>query len=72
MGTPPRGSTAYERVFLAIAAVVTAIWAVAQLVQIISPTHVAPQYVNYVMVSVAGSFFGGAVLTGRRRNGKEE
>lgn len=57
--------TPYERVFLGIAIIVTLIWAVATVVQIAYPNRVVPEYANLVMMTVAGSFFGGAVLTSR-------
>lgn len=66
----PKGEqSAYERVFLGIAITVTVVWAIATLVQVVSPTHQVPTYANLVMMTVAGSFFGGAVIAGRKRNG---
>lgn len=74
MGTSANGTVgvgrAYERVFLAIAIVVTVVWAMATLVQVAYPAHPVPQYANLVMMIVAGSFFGGAVVVGRRNNGE--
>lgn len=65
-----RGS-AYERTFLGIAITVTAVWAVATLFQVVSPSHVVPNTVNYVMGIVATGFFGGALIAGRKNgNGK--
>jgi hypothetical protein len=59
-------SAAHERVFLGIAITVTVVWAVATLVQVIDPKHQVPTYANLVMMTVAGSFFGGAVWAGRK------
>jgi hypothetical protein len=40
------------------------------MVQIVSPARPAPPALNYVMMSVAGCFFGGSVLSAyRRKNG---
>lgn len=57
---------AYEKVFLGIAITVTAVWTVANLVQVILPNRPVPSYVNIVMMAVATSFFGGAVISSRR------
>jgi len=54
-------------VFLGIAVTVTLVWAVATVVQIVSPDHVVPEYANLVMMTVAGSFFGGAVISARAK-----
>lgn len=62
------GLTPYERVFLGIAISVTALWVIATVVQLIAPSRTVPEYVNVVMMTVAGSFFGGAVLTSRAKN----
>lgn len=56
-------SGAYERVLLGIAIAVAAVWVVAQIVQIVSPEHLAPDSVNTVMITVAGAFFGGSVIS---------
>lgn len=67
--TGPRGRrepTAYERTFLGIAILVACVWAIANLVQIALPDHAVPQSVNVVMMAVAGAFFGGAVVSGRK------
>jgi MFS-type transporter involved in bile tolerance (Atg22 family) len=58
--------SAYERVFLGIAITVTIVWSVATLVQIAFPTRVVPEYANFIMMTVAGGFFGGAVLSSKR------
>lgn len=63
----------YERTFLAIAATVTILWAIATLVQIVTPTRPVPPALKYVMMSVAGCFFGGSVLSAyRRKNGSDD
>ena len=62
----------YERVFLGIALTVTLVWAISNLIAVAVPDHPVPQYVNYVMVIVAGAFYGGAVLENRRRQAGDE
>lgn len=65
-------SQAYERVFLAIAVAVSAVWLTAQVVQILYPSHESPSSLNTVMVSVAATFFSGSVISTavrKRRNG---
>lgn len=73
-GDRASGLTPYERVFLGIAVTVTIVWAIATAVQIITPSRPVPEYANLVMMTVAGSFFGGAVITSRgrkRKNGQD-
>lgn len=70
-----REVTAYEKVFLGIAITVTIVWAIATVVQVVDPSRDVPEYANLVMMTVAGSFFGGAVVTARKKkpaNGGED
>ena len=64
-----RDTNAREALLLGIACVVTVVWAVATITQVIAPTHIVPEYANLAMMLVAGSFFSGSVLARRRRNG---
>jgi hypothetical protein len=66
------GVSAYERTLLGIALTVTAVWAIATLVQVAYPRHVVPLSVNAIMGTVATSFFSGAFLAGRRRRSEEK
>lgn len=63
---------AYELVFLGLAILIAIIWAVATIVQIIDPSRAVPLYANLMMAAVSGSFFGGAVISSRRRNGNDK
>lgn len=63
------GKGTYEKVFLGIAVTITTIWATATIVQLIVPTRTVPETTNYVMIAVAGAFFGGSLLT--KRNGEK-
>ena len=65
-----RNSKAYERVYLGIAVVVTGVWTVATLAQVVDPRRVVPTYVNLVMLSVAGAFFGASIVATRRSERK--
>lgn len=60
-------SDATEKVLLGIACVVTVVWAIATMVQVVAPSHPVPGYANLVMMSVATFFFGGAIFQGRKR-----
>ena len=64
----PKGG-AYDKVFLGIAITITAIWAIGTIIQIAYPRHAVPQTANYVMIAVAGAFFGGSLVT-RGGNGR--
>lgn len=66
-------STAHERVYLGIAVTVTAVWAIATLVQVVFPERVVPSYANVIMGIVAAAFFGASVVKSRRNgNGAGE
>ena len=67
--TEPRSFQAREALMLGIACVVTIVWAVATIAQVIAPSHVVPEYANLAMMLVAGSFFTGSIITRKRRNG---
>jgi hypothetical protein len=62
----PRKSAAREKVLLGIGCAVTAVWAVAVLVQVIFPSHVVPYEVHGIMLVIASGFFGSAAVAGRR------
>lgn len=70
--TEPRSTGAYERVFLGLAIGIAVIWAFATIVQIVYPGHAVPTYANLMMATVAGCFFGGAVIQGRRSGAHEK
>lgn len=57
-----------ERILLAIACVITTVWAVATVVQVAFPDRVVPEYANLAMMVVAGSFFTGSVAAARQSN----
>lgn len=61
-----RPSSAYERTCLGIAITVTAVWAIATLVQIVAPSHPVPVTVSATMGIVATGFFSGAYFWSRR------
>lgn len=56
-----------EGVLLALGCFITVVWATATLVQVVFPTHLVPTEVHLVMLTVAGSFFGGAALESRKK-----
>jgi hypothetical protein len=62
-------SSAHEKVYLGIAVVVTAVWTLATVVQVVDPVRVVPTYANVIMGIVATAFFGASVIAGRK-NGK--
>jgi hypothetical protein len=62
-----RQSRGYERTLLGIAVTITAVWALATIVQVFIPSRVVPSYANLLMMTVAGAFFGGAMLASKRR-----
>lgn len=61
----PRGS-ARERILLAIGCVVTLVWVVAVLVQVVLPSHVVPAEVHGIMFIIASSLFGSAAWAARK------
>lgn len=60
---------AWELVLLGMGLFITLIWGVGVTVQVILPKHVVPTEVHAVMLVVAGAFFGGGAIAGRRKNG---
>lgn len=66
-----RRSETREVVLLTIGVIITIVWSIAVLVQVVAPTHVVPLQVHVIMGSVALFFFGGAVREARKsmRNG---
>lgn len=68
---PPRLPTGnnrptYDRVFFGLAVFIATIWGIATVIQLIFPSRVVPPTINYLMIAVAGAFFGGHLVT--RRN----
>lgn len=64
-----------ETVTLMIAVVVTGVWTISTLAQVISPDRQVPTYANIIMGAVVGSLFGAAYARSRRNgkpNGDEE
>lgn len=58
-----------EVVLLVLGCFITLVWAIATLVQVVYPDHPVPSEVHLVMLTVAGAFFGGAAIAGRKANG---
>lgn len=66
---PPRSRNgsrrAYDRVYLGIAILIAAVWTVSAVVALIFPTRAVPPTTNYLMMAVAGAFFGANLLSKR-------
>lgn len=58
-----------EVVLLALGCVITAVWVLGVVVQVIFPTHVLPTEVHGVMLVLVPILFGGAAWTARKQNG---
>ena len=69
-GTSPRG--AREAVTLSIAVVVTVVWAIATIVQVVDPERTVPSYANLIMATVVGALFGTAWVQARKRESERE
>jgi hypothetical protein len=65
-----RGPVLREAVLLVIGCVVTLVWAIATIAQVIFPERQVSGEVHLIMLAVAGSFFGSAALSSRKTNGK--
>jgi len=62
-----REGGARELVLLAIGVAVTLVWSTAVLVQVALPNHQVPTEVHGVMLVIAGGFFSGAAIAGRKK-----
>lgn len=76
LSRPGRGvESAYERVLLGVAIVVTTVWAIANTAQVIvaiaapGRSPFVDASLNVIMGTVATGLFGGAVVSGLRRRG---
>lgn len=61
-----------EAVLLGVACIVVVVWAVATLAQVASPDHQVPRGLDVIMPIVATCLFGGAWMSGRKRNSKDD
>lgn len=59
------GRRTYDRVFFGLAVFIATMWGIGTVIQWIFPSRAVPPTLNYLMIAVAGAFFGGHLVTRR-------